>query len=250
MKNILEQIDASRKSFEAVLHTPSYRQIHGDDNHLEGLLRLINVDERASLLDFGTGDGYVAFEMAKRWPKRSIVGVDVASESISRNQNKAAELGIENATFCAYEGIILPFENEEFNGVICRYVFHHCPTPQITISEMSRVLKPRGIVVLSDPVPSPPDEGGFIDEFQRLLPDGHKQFYRKQVLDGMFDHCEFDLVDSFESSITYPREMDPKYEVLLDSTPDTMIEVYNIGVGKGTISITLKVMNTLYKKRV
>jgi len=250
MKNIMEQINASRKSFDAVLHTPSYRQIHGDYDHLEGLLRLINVDERASLLDLGTGDGYVAFEMAKRWPKRSIVGVDVASESILRNQNKTAELGIENAAFYVYEGMLLPFENEEFDGVICRYVFHHCPAPKITVSEMSRVLKPQGIVVLSDPVPTPPDEGEFIDEFQRLLPDGHQQFYRKQVLDGMFDNCGFDLIDSFESSITYPREMDTKYEVLLDSTPVTMIDIYNIGVEKEKITITVKVMNTLYKKMV
>jgi ubiquinone/menaquinone biosynthesis C-methylase UbiE len=250
MKNIEEQVDASRKSFDAVLHTPSYRQIHGDDDHLEGLLRLIDVDERASLLDLGTGDGYVAFEMAKRWPKRSIVGVDVASESILRDQNKTAELGIENAVFYVYEGIRLPFQNEEFDGVICRYVFHHCPAPQITVPEMSRVLKAQGIVVLSDPVPFPPDEGGFIDEFQRLKPDGHKQFYRKQVLDGMFDKCGFDLVDSFESSITYPREMDTRYEVLLDSTPVTIIDIYNIGVEKGIITITVKVMNTLYKKRV
>jgi hypothetical protein len=66
----------------------------------------------------------------------------------------------------------------------------------------------------------------------------------------MFDKFGFDLVDSFESSITYPREMDTRYEVLLDSTPVTIIDIYNIGVEKGIITITVKVMNTLYKKRV
>jgi hypothetical protein len=66
----------------------------------------------------------------------------------------------------------------------------------------------------------------------------------------MFDKFGFDLVDSFESSITYPRELDTRYEVLLDSTPVTIIDIYNIGVEKGIITITVKVMNTLYKKRV
>ena len=77
---------------------------------------------------------------------------------------------------------------------------------------MSRVLKPQGIAVLSDPIPSPPDEGEFIDEFQRLQPDGHKQFYQKQVLIGMFDREGIELIDTFESSITGPREMDARYE--------------------------------------
>ena len=114
---------------------------------------------------------------------------------------------------------------------------------------MSRVLKPQGIAVLSDPIPSPPDEGEFIDEFQRLQPDGHKQFYQKQVLIGMFDREGIELIDTFESSITGPREMDARYEILLGGTSEAILDAYSIGFEGETITFTLKVMNTLFKKR-
>ncbi len=246
----MKEIEASRKSFDEILHTPEYRKIHEDDSHLEALLKLINTREKASLLDIGTGGGYVACEMAKRWPECPITGVDVAKDSISINQTKAVELKIENAEFYVYEGIQLPFQDGKYDGVICRYAFHHCPEPQITISEMSRVLNAKGVVVLSDPVLTPPDEGDFIDEFQRLLPDGHNCFHQKQALIDMFEKEGFVLFDSFESSVTYPRNMDERYDALLDVTPKVILDAYCIRVENEKVSTTLKVMNGLYTKNV
>jgi len=250
MKNIKAQVEASRKSFDAVLHTSNYRKIHENDYHLDGLLRMIDVGENACLLDLGTGSGYAAFEMATRWPKYRITGVDVASNSISINQAKATEHKIKNVEFYAYEGIRLPFQNNKFDGVICRYAFHHCPEPQITISEMSRVLKAQGIVVLSDPVPTPPDTGEFIDAFQRLKPDGHNHFCQKQELVDMFGKEGIKLVDSYESSITFPREMDERYEELLAGTPKAIRDAYCIREDGEKVEVTLNVINSLYKKGV
>ncbi len=249
MKHTKQQVDAARESFDAILHTPSYREIHGDDDHLEALIGLIDVGDKARLLDLGTGDGYVAFEMARRWPSRSIVGVDIANEAVARNNTKAAELGSSNAAFHAYEGVWLPLQNRDFDGVTCRYAFHHCPEPRVTVSEMSRVLKPHGIVVLSDPIPSPLDEEGFIDEFQRLKPDGHMRFHPQQVLIGMFDAEGFDLVDSFESSVRFPRTVDARYEALLEGTPDSVRDAYEIEIDGDRVMITVTVVNALYARR-
>lgn len=141
---------------------------------------------------------------------------------------KNVEFKMKNVEFYVYEGIQLPFQNGKFDGVICRYAFHHCPEPQITISEISRVLNSKGIVVLSDPVPSAPDEGEFVNEYQRLKKDGHNCFYQNQVLVDMFDKEGFELADKFDSSITSPRDMDERYEKLLDRTPKTIRNAYCI----------------------
>ena len=250
MKNNKELVEASRTTFDAVLHTQDYRKLLADDVHLKNLLRMTNVEKKACLLDLGTGAGYVAFEMAKRWPECRIVGVDVARRSIAINQNKADVLNLGNVNFYSYEGIQLPFQNNEFNGVICRYAFHHCPEPQITVSEMSRVLKAEGIAVLSDPVPTPPDKGDFVDAFQRLKPDGHICFHQKQFLVDMFDREGFLLVNCFESSVTYPREMDERYKALLDGTPKAIRDAYSLVIDGDKISITVNVLNSLFKKRV
>ncbi len=250
MKNVNKQVEESRKAFDARLHTPEFRKIHGDDAHLDRLLRLVDVDETACLLDLGTGDGYVAFEMTKRWPNRSIFGVDVASESIARNKIIAEELELGNVKFHVYEGVKLPFPNEKFSGAICRYAFHHCPQPKITVSEISRILKADGIVVLSDPVPSPPDKGGFMDDFQWLQPDGHNCFHQEQSLVDMFDRAGFELLDTFESSITATRDSNARYEALLARTAKAIRAAYRIRIEGERIRFTLKVLNNQFKKRV
>jgi len=248
MKTNNELVEASRNTFDAVLHTQDYHNLLADDVHLDNLLQMINVEEKARLLDLGTGAGYVAFEMARRWPERQIVGVDVARRSISIDQNTAEELNRRNVKFYPYEGIKLPFQHDEFNGVICRYAFHHCPEPQTTVSEMSRVLKADGIVVLSDPVPTPPDNVDFVDAFQRLRPDGHICFHPKRFLVDMFDREGFMLVDYFESSITYPREIDERYKALLGRTSKAIQDAYRIVVDGDKISITVNVLNSLFKR--
>lgn len=249
MKDNEELVEACRTSFDAVLHTQDYRKLLADDVHLNDLLRMINVEEMSYLLDLGTGAGYVAFEMANRWPEHKIAGADVARKSISINRAKAKGLNLGNVKFYIYEGIQLPFQNDEFSGVICRYAFHHCPEPQITVAEMSRVLKAEGIVVLSDPVPTPPDKGDFVDTFQRLKPDGHIGFHQKQFLVDVFDREGFSLVNCFESSVTYPREMDERYKALLDRTPKAIRDAYRLVIDGDNISITVNVLNSLFKKR-
>ena len=44
----------------------------------------------------------------------------------------------------------LPFGDGEFTSIVCTTAFHHFPKPRDTIAEMSRVLAPRGRVVIAD----------------------------------------------------------------------------------------------------
>ena len=244
-----QQVEASRKAFDALLHTPRYREVHGDSVQLDRLLQFIDGKEDTRLLDLGTGDGYVAFEMATRWPKRPITGLDVAREAIARNRLKAEELGLTNTEFHTYEGRHFPFLDGIFSGAVCRYAFHHCPDPEVTVSELARVLDTTGFVVLSDPVPWPPDDGRFIDEFQRLQPDGHHCFHPEESLISMFDKAGFDLVDAFESSITCPRKLNAQYEALLARTSKTIRAAYRFEVEDESMTFTLKILNHLFKKR-
>ena len=248
MDIIKKHVEASRKAFNARLHTPEYREVHGDEAHRERLLQFISGEDLTRLLDLGTGDGYMAFEMAKRWPNRSIVGLDVAGKSIARNRKVALEQGLKNLSFFSYDGVEFPFKNEKFDCVICRYAFHHCPQPKTTIVEISRVLNTKGMVVLSDPVPSTHDDGKFIDEFQKLQPDGHHCFHPRETLVDWFSKTGFVVVDTFESSITGVRPSDARYEKLLAGTPNAIRDAYRISVKDGEITFTLKVLNSLCQK--
>lgn len=47
-----------------------------------------------------------------------------------------------------WNGISMPFENEVYDCAIATEVLEHCPEPNVTLSEIFRVLKPRGIFFL------------------------------------------------------------------------------------------------------
>jgi len=44
----------------------------------------------------------------------------------------------------------MPFQGSSVDAVIANMVLHHCPHPEIAISEMSRVLKTGGRIAISD----------------------------------------------------------------------------------------------------
>ena len=54
------------------------------------------------------------------------------------------QAGIDNISF--QKGVVqeLPFEDESFDIVSCRYAFHHFADPKPVISEMVRVCKTGG----------------------------------------------------------------------------------------------------------
>lgn len=246
MKDVSQQVAASRKAFDAILGTPRYREVHGDADHLEHLLQRLDGLSGERILDLGTGDGYVAFAMAKRWPGCRVTGLDVAPEAVARNRMKAAEFGLTNVEFHTYDGVEFPYSNARFTSAICRYAFHHCPQPEITAAELARVLNKRGHLVLSDPVPSPPDEGGFIEAFQTLHGDGHHCFHPEKPLVQLFQAAGFERKSVFASSFRGPRISDSQYEELLAQTAKTIRDAYAIQIQDDRIFFTLRILNHLF----
>lgn len=100
-----------------------------------------------ALLDLGCGTGAAVREAAPT--VRRAVGLDVSPAMIARARELAA--GIDNIEFV--EGDVsgpLPFADGEFTAIVCTSAFHHFPRPLDTIAEMSRVLAPRGRLLIAD----------------------------------------------------------------------------------------------------
>jgi ubiquinone/menaquinone biosynthesis C-methylase UbiE len=103
------------------------------------------------VVDLGSGAGMDSF-LAGLWvgPEGRVIGVDMTPEMISRSQELARQLGLENVEF--REGFIekLPIEDAWADLVISNGVINLCPDKLGVYREIRRILKPGGRMNLAD----------------------------------------------------------------------------------------------------
>ncbi len=94
-------------------------------------------------LDVGVGDGYT-IRLLK--PEGAVVGIDT-DEGMKQH---AVDRGIDFKLGSAYR---IPFPDSTFELVTCIEVIEHLKDPYGGLEEAMRVLKPRGFLVITTPVP-------------------------------------------------------------------------------------------------
>jgi SAM-dependent methyltransferase len=241
--DIQSNIDQSRQVFDQILHDSAYSQLLANPEHLARLIGLMNIKSGKHYLDLATGNGYIAFELAPKFPDIYITGLDITPNSIQQNRLRQQEMGLNHLDFQLYDGIFYPFEDGTFDGIVSRYAFHHFPDPDASLLEFRRILSADGFVVISDPSTYEDDNASFIDDFQRLRPDGHIHFYKRQEMIALFQRHGFTVEDSFVSRISYPHNLTPDHVRLLDRAPAAVQQKYQVQIQNQQVYITVQVMN-------
>jgi ubiquinone/menaquinone biosynthesis C-methylase UbiE len=148
---------------------------------------LSTLDFPAPMLDFGCGDGL--FTEAIFGKQAGIYGCDIA-----RNELPAAHRsGVYRHGVQFADGHHLPYRDDAFGTVYSNSVIEHIPHPQNVLSELARVLRTGGLLVLT--VPS--------DHFRELL-DGVKTAPTKEAaehyarsVDELFAHHHYHTADEW-----------------------------------------------------
>ncbi len=243
-----EIVEAAKKRFDKELHSSEYKRIHSDDYQLNKLIDMVDIQPRKKYLDIGTGNGYVAFSLAKKFPDVFVNGLDIALNAINENNKIIENEKLKNIEFNAYDGIILPYKKKSFYGVISRYAFHHFPDIEKSVSEITRVTDDNGFFILSDPQTYDDDLDGFADKFQSQVNDGHVHFYTRKEIESIFKNHNFLIEKEFNSAVRYPRVMNNKYEELFKNTNSEILNKYRIEFEQDKVFISVSVMNILIRK--
>src|SRR3989442_4879259 len=111
----------------------------------EAVLNAIHVSPSDTVLDVGAGTGFLTEVAAKIAAK--VIALDF---SRGMSEEAIAKMGSGNVEFRIGTVESMPLHDSSVDAVIGNMVLHHCPHPEIAISEISRVLKPGGRIAISD----------------------------------------------------------------------------------------------------
>lgn len=139
--------DSDARRVAAVTSSAS---LHRERRRVEALAAALvrSVPRGATVLDAGMGDGALLTELARLG--YHAVGVDVSSVRVAAAERRLGASGLE-ATVVSGSLTELPFEDASLDAAVCSEVMEHLGSPQLAASELSRVIKPNGFVVVSVP---------------------------------------------------------------------------------------------------
>jgi SAM-dependent methyltransferase len=108
------------------------------------------------VLEIGPGTGYYTLDLA-RWlvPGGSVEIFDLQQEFLDHTMERAVEQGLTNVHATQGDATALPFEDDSFDGVVLTAVLGEIPDQDAALSEIARVLRPGGRLVVGELVGDP-----------------------------------------------------------------------------------------------
>ncbi|MGH9358358.1 MAG: class I SAM-dependent methyltransferase [Terriglobia bacterium] len=135
---------------EAYASSAAQAYLNGVDNTFVEQVLDLNVAEGWAL-DVGAGPGSILLKIAERSPGLKLMGVDRSPAMITYARRSASAQGLTGrVNFCLADAVRLPFVDERFAIIWSNSVLHHLSDPAMAFSEISRVAKAGGVVLLRD----------------------------------------------------------------------------------------------------
>jgi len=103
------------------------------------------------ILEIGSSVGVICLQAKNLYPKAKVIGIEPEKEALFVSNNMAVDFKLNDLFFVNGEGENLPFRNEQFDLIICHTVIEHVKNVDYVLSEMKRVLSPKGLIHLEAP---------------------------------------------------------------------------------------------------
>jgi len=122
----------------------------GGTDEIDEIMKGIDASNK-SFLDIGCGCGGAAIHLIKKHSAKSVIGIDIESLVIKKAEELAAKHKLFNLTdFRCVKPGPLDISNETVDIVFSKEVFLHFPNKEYLLKDIYRVLKPNGMIVVSD----------------------------------------------------------------------------------------------------
>lgn len=114
------------------------------------LMELLRPIPDSLILDAGCGPGYHSIRLAKR--RFKVKAIDFSESILPAAEENVRKAGFtDRVTFQQENLLALTFQDAQFDYILCWGVLMHIPEAERALLELTRVLKPGGILILSEP---------------------------------------------------------------------------------------------------
>ena len=143
-----------------------------DEQRIARLVSAARLTGAERALDIATGPGYIAEAFARN--SRQVLGMDLTEAMLAIARARTEEHGVKNISFRVGDAQNLPFDEGEFDVVVCRLALHHVQQPAKVVSGMARVCRSGGMVLVEDIYGSEhPARAAYQDRWEILSDPSH-----------------------------------------------------------------------------
>ena len=195
---IIQQFDKTAENY-----SKDYIFSNGDD--LDTMLKQANPNPTTIVLDVATGAGHVAMKIAPFAKK--VHAIDITPKMVSLLQDDLESKNIKNVETHIMNVNDLQFADGSFDVVTCRFATHHFADVRTFLSEVRRVLRPKGKLILTDIIaPSSKPMGEFVNKINRLRDHTHVRQFSKSEWESILLEQNFAIVDRHDNPLIHDFE--------------------------------------------
>ena len=145
----------------------------------------LNLESNQLLLDMGCGEGRHSIGALLETPA-NVIGMDLSVQDLKIAKHRLNDFDLSDIkTFCTFGvGNIndIPIKSASLDAVMCSEVLEHVDSPEESIHELVRVLKPGGVMALSVPRYLPELICWKLSKEYSQTPGGHVRIFRHRQL--------------------------------------------------------------------
>lgn len=142
---------------ETKTHSQDYfgewRDFWWNQDFIKLIAKRWNLNNVNTVLDVGCGVGHWGRVLMPFFSKSALLsGIDMETISVSKAKSLAQANGTEDrCTYSVARAESIPFPSDSFDMVTCQTLLIHVPDVIKVLTEMKRVLKPNGLLMVAEP---------------------------------------------------------------------------------------------------
>ena len=161
-----------KEEFSRQANTFSNAAALTDSGVVDRIRSAAGLGDKLRVLDVGCGPGIVTEALAG--DGHEVIALDLTPEMVRSARQRCQESGFFNVHYVIGQAEYLPFEEAAFDAVITRLTIHHFTNPGVVCSDMARITRSSGRLIVVDIVSSEnADESELHNALEKLRDPSH-----------------------------------------------------------------------------